>query len=87
MSKFYSLRGIPTKKNSIIVYKSLAESGIKYCIIAWGRAFPTVFKLHKTLYWNNFPKKRDFSTLLFYQELQVLKIREIYIHKCLITKK
>lgn len=87
MNRFYLLRDILTKKNLIILYTSLIESIINYCILAWGGTFSSIMNplqvAQNTILKIILKKNRLYSTQKIYQETQVLKVRSIFVYRCL----
>ncbi|KAJ8945240.1 hypothetical protein NQ317_006426, partial [Molorchus minor] len=87
MHKFYELRDILSRKNLVILYNSLANSIIQYCIPAWGATFKIALSPLQTA--QNmilkiiFKKNKLYPTSLLYQETNILNIRLIYIFQCL----
>lgn len=88
MHTFYELRDILSKKNIVVLYTSLAESIIKYCIPAWGATFKAAINPLQTaqniLLRIIFKKNRLFSTKKLYQETNIFNIHSLYTYNCLI---
>lgn len=86
--KFYQLREILDRKNMIMVYDSLAESLMRYCIIIWGGLYNTPLNnldvIQHTLIKIMFKKERTYSTDLLYCESGLFSIRKLYTFQCLI---
>jgi len=84
---FYLLRNILHKSLLRMVYTALAESILRYGIVAWGSLLPK--SLHKLQISQNILLKvmlgldRRFSTDLLYANHDILNIRALYIHTLL----
>lgn len=84
--KFYQLRDILDNKNLIMVYGSLAESLIKYCITVWGGLYKN--SLHNLQVIQNyilkiiFKKQRSYPTKMLYEETGLFNIKGIYAYQC-----
>lgn len=87
MHKFYVLRDILSKKNIMILYNSLVESILRYCIVAWGGAFNTTIKIVETT--QNIilkiilKKERLFSTNKLYDESNILNVKLLFAYQCI----
>ena len=89
---FYTLSQILPMKVTKIVYTALVESIISYGILAWGNAsivhLQKIFMLQKKIIKNIVPchlkHKLQFDTNLFFKELQILNIFDIYRYKIII---
>ena len=88
MYKFYCVRDVLSRKNLLMMYTSLIESVLRYCITTWGGAFSTTIQnlqtTQNTLLKIIFRKDRLFSTQLLYQETKLLNIRQIYTYQCIL---
>lgn len=86
--KFYILRGMLSRKTLMMVYGSLAESLIRYCIPVWGGAFSTTMKVlqitQNTLLKIITKKVRRFPSKMLFDEANVLSVRLLFTHQCLI---
>lgn len=86
--KLYQLRSILNRKNLLILYNSLVESLINYCIVVWGGLFNTTShnlqvtqnSILKTI----LKKNKLFSTEALYTETKLLNIRKLYAYQCLL---
>lgn len=90
--KFYQLRDILSRKLIKILYMSLVESILRYCIIAWGGLYQNAMRnlsvCQNTILKIIFRKEPMFSTVQLYKDTGVLNIRSLYVYCCLnyITK-
>lgn len=87
LRKFYQVRDILSAKNLQLIYTSLAESLIRYCILIWGGLFQEALKnlsiLQKTLLKILYKKPRTYSTVTLFLETGVMSVRQIYSCSCL----
>lgn len=85
--KFYQIRNILSFRNLRVVYTSLAESVIRYCIVIWGGLFQESLKtlnvIQNTLLKILFKKNRRYSTEVLYRETTVMNVRQLYTYSCL----
>lgn len=88
MHKFYILREMVSRKNLVILYNSLAESLIRYCVVVWGGAFSSTIKslqtAQNTLLKIIFKKNKLFSTKLLYEDSGLLNVRTIFTYQCIL---
>lgn len=86
--KFYQLRDILDAHVLKIVYVSLAESIIRYCIVIWGglyeNALGALAVMQNTILKILFKKDALYSTRLLYSELNIFNIRKLYIYETLL---
>lgn len=84
---FIQLRQILTLDTLKIVYHALVESIARYGILAWGATYfchiNPVFKVQKLILRIMGQKHPLYPSDSLYEELQLLSIRQIYIHKLL----
>lgn len=77
------LRHSADRETSSLVYRSLCESIINYCIPIWGGTFKTtmlkVERAQRAVLKVMLFHKRDYSTTRLYKEAQVLSVRQLYI--------
>ena len=81
--KFYQIRQWLPKKQLFVVYKSLVESVLGYCISSWGGVLPTVSlplnvaqrKVLKIIMFKN----NRYSTEQLFIESTVLRVVQLYI--------
>lgn len=80
--KFYQLREIVDSKISMMIYASLVESVLGYCIVVWGAAYSnSIYNLQvvqNTVLKIIFSKPRLFPTKDLYHCSQVLNMRNLY---------
>lgn len=86
--KFYSLREILNVKNLLIVYNSLVDSILRYCILAWGGLFKNILNIvqvtQNTLIKIIYKKNRRYSTEALYRESEILDVKNLYTYQCLV---
>lgn len=86
--KLYQLRDILNAKTMLMIYNSLVESILRYCIIIWGGIYKNY--LHKLQITQNYilkiilKKHRRYSTELLFKDNNILNIRQLYIFQCLL---
>lgn len=87
--KFYILRSILSRKNMLILYNSLAESLLRYCIVAWGAAFNTTTQILqrtqnvilKIILFKNW----RYNTEQLYKDTNVMNLKLLFSYQSLIT--
>lgn len=87
MHKFYQIRDILSKKNLIILYNSLVQSVINYCIPVWGATYKSAINplqiTQNMILKIIFRKNRLFPTEQLYRESNILNIQLCYTYQCL----
>lgn len=82
--KFNQIKNILNKNNLRLVYSSLAESVLRYGIVAWGGAYDNTLKqveiCQKLLLKIIFKKENQYPTTLLFQYAEVFNIRYLYYH-------
>lgn len=88
MHKFFILRDILDRKNLMVIYKSLVESIISYCITIWGGLYNNVLTILQTSQNSILKiilrKKRLHSSTELYKEADVFNIKNFFIYHCLL---
>lgn len=85
--RLYQLRDILDKKLLKMVYMSLVESILRYCLVIWGGGFNN--SLQNILITQKFilkiihKKNRTFPTDRLYKIAEVLPLKALYIHACI----
>lgn len=85
---FYSLRDILHKRNFLLVYNSLIESVLRYCIVIWGglynNALNNLQRTQNGLLKIILKKPRLYSTELLYSECGIFDIKALFYYHCLL---
>lgn len=85
--RFYQIRDILSYNSLRMVYISLAESMITYCILIWGGLFQDSIKnlyiMQKGLLKILFKKDKSFPSEVLFSEISVLSVRQLYAYRCL----
>lgn len=85
--KFYQIRDILSRENLRMVYFSLAESLIRYCILIWGGLYQESLKalniIQRGILKILFKKDRKHSTEALFSEVEVMTVRQLYVCSCL----
>lgn len=88
MHKFYILRDILSRKNLMILYNSLVESILNYCITTWGGTYNKhLYNLQtaqNTILKIILRKNKLFSTETLYDEIKLFNIRQLYTYRTLL---
>jgi Reverse transcriptase (RNA-dependent DNA polymerase) len=88
MHRFYVLRSILTKKNLMILYNSLVEPILRYCVVVWGGAFNSnlmcLQSIQNTVIKIILHKNRLYSTALLYKETKIFTINLLYALQCIV---
>lgn len=86
--KFFNLRDILDRKNLMLIYKSLVESVIRYCIVIWGGLYNNVLKIlqvtQNSILKIILKKKKLYSSTQLYVEADVLNIKNLFTYHCLV---
>lgn len=86
--RFYQLREILNAKMIRTIYMSLVESVLRYCLIVWGGCFKNALK--NIMVTQNYAlkiiykKEPTYSTDSLYKEANILPLRALFVHSCLI---
>lgn len=82
--KFFQLREILNKQMLKIVYYSLVESNLRYCITVWGGAYNNVFRIVMTcqnlILKIMYRKPFNYHSTDLYKNCDILKVRNLYVH-------
>lgn len=87
---FRELRYSADQKTASMVYCSLGESIITYCIPVWGGTFKTVMlqveRAQRAVLKVMSFRKRDYPTVQLYSDTQVLTVRQLYILRTVLRR-
>lgn len=85
--KFYNLRDVLSMKSLLLVYNSLVESVLRYCITIWGGMFGNVLNsvqvIQNTIIKIIYKKSKLSDTQKLYVESNLLNVRSLYATNCL----
>ncbi|KAJ8714772.1 hypothetical protein PYW07_002997 [Mythimna separata] len=90
MYLFKELRHAADLETATLVYRSLCESIITYCIPVWGGTFKTVMlrveRAQRAVLKVMHFRRRDYPTAQLYSDAQVLTVRKLYVLRSVLRR-